>query len=420
MRKRLLEYIFFIFTFFVNCQSNQEPLGVHILYGADPTTELNIIWWTKSISPSALVYYSLIEIENENVSIDSLSCPNNMISKGYLAKNSTNGKFIQRVYLRNLKPNRKYCYEITSGQFSSNIFFFRTAKLSSLIENNENKKRSTFVVQGSDKAPNGDQINSLKSKVYKNKINGFINLPKTKLKRYIKSKKTKNYDFFDYYSDILSNVQIIPTVSQSSDDISNSLFQNMLPLKGTTPFNSYYYSIDINGVHFISYSENFFNINKDSFNSIENQIDMIEKDLILAENNRKLVPWIVILVSYTLEINKFLKEKIENIFYHYNVDLILESSTSLYERTYPVIKSSKNYEKSYENTRMPIYISIPKYSTNKTNSIVSNKWSAYSCNPEAENSYGYIEIVNGTDIKWSYVYSNNSLIDELHLKKVNF
>ena len=72
---------------------------MHILYGADPTTELNIIWWTKSISPSALVYYSLIEIENENVSIDSLSCPNNMISKGYLAKNSTNGKFIQRVYL---------------------------------------------------------------------------------------------------------------------------------------------------------------------------------------------------------------------------------------------------------------------------------------------------------------------------------
>ena len=171
----------------------------------------------------------------------------------------------------------------------------------------------------------------------------------------------------------MSNVQIIPTVSQSSDDISNSLFQNMLPLKGTTPFNSYYYSIDINGVHFISYSENFFNINKDSFNSIENQIDMIEKDLILAENNRKLVPWIVILVSYTSEINKFLKEKIENIFYHYNVDLILESSTSLYERTYPVIKSSKNYEKSYENTRMPIYISIPKYSTNKTNSIVSSK-----------------------------------------------
>lgn len=193
------------------------------------------------------------------------------------------------------------------------------------------------------------------------------------MKEYVESKNDKNRDFLDYFSDILSNVQLIPTVTQSGDNISNSLFQKMLPLKGTVPFNSYFYSLDINGVHFISYSAEFFETKIDNFSQLENQIKMIKDDLIRAQDNRHLVPWIVVLVSYSSKTNTFIKEKIDRIFYQYNVDVILQSSAAIYDRTYPVIKASNSFQKSYENSRMPIHISLPRYSIDKKIEETSSK-----------------------------------------------
>lgn len=49
-------------------------------------------------------------------------------------------------------------------------------------------------------------------------------------------------------------------------------------------------------------------------------------------------------------------------FYEYNVDLILESGSNIYERSYPVVKTIRNFQTDYKNVEMPVVITIPKYS----------------------------------------------------------
>lgn len=442
----------------ISCQSlrDQEPLGIHIVYGIEPSHQVNVIWWTKIQTVSALVYYGLVEPENDNVPIESLSCKHNRFTKGYLARNATNGKFIQRVFLNNLEPNRRYCYEITSGDASSHIYAFRTASHSNLIGvKNKDTFHSSFLVFGSDMAPtlttqnnnhqNSDSpesfsshldsmLASFKEEILNRQINGFLNLPTVHLKEYSEATTVNDQDFFDYYSSVLSNVQILPALSQMGDSISRNLFQSMFPLKGSVPFNSYFYSLNMNGVHFLSYSADLFTIKtKDNglhFDAsaaalLETQINTIAKDLAKANENRHLVPWIIVLASQSLKCQQFacqsntndiFKKKLESIFYKYNVDLILESSSHLYERSFPVLRSAKKYQTNYEIPEMPVYLSLPKYSVG-VNQETTDKWSAFRYQPHVDNTYGLLEIINATFIKWSYVYSNKTVIDQLSLTK---
>jgi len=379
-------------------------LGIHIVYGIEPAHQVNIIWWTKAKTVSAIVYYGLLDAEHDEVPIESLSCKHNKFAKGYLARNATNGKFIQRVLLDNLEPNRRYCYEITSGDASSHIYAFRTASYSNLIElksEDTNNKHSSFLVYGSDIAPTlttqNNQIDDLQSmrnhlsnmlatfkdEILNKQVNGFVNLPTVHLKEYSEATTVNSQDFLDYYTSVLSNVQILPTLSQMGDSISRNLFQGMFPLKGSVPFNSYFYSIDVNGAHFLSYSADLFTIKTKSVDHnglqfdasaaalLETQINVIEKDLIKANENRHLVPWVIVLASQSLRCLEFscdtstndvFKKRLESIFYKYNVDLILESSSNLYERSFPVLRTAKKYQLNYEIPEMPVYLSLPKYS----------------------------------------------------------
>jgi hypothetical protein len=219
---------------------------------------MNIIWWTKYPVSTAIVYYSLIDKENDYVAIETISCSHNMLQKGFLARNSTNGKFIQRVYLSNLLPNRRYCYEITSGRASSHIFSFRTADISielGIKNNDDTHRHSNFIVYGSDLQPliqhkNSEHLNSnyssnnlipdyldansvpglnsllesFKNQLNDKKINAFINLPTIHLKEYINQSKRflNSYDFLDLYSDVLSNVPLLPSVGQLGKTNSNT------------------------------------------------------------------------------------------------------------------------------------------------------------------------------------------------------
>jgi hypothetical protein len=70
------------------------------------------------------------------------------------------------------------------------------------------------------------------------------------------------------------------------------------------PLKSFWYSFDINGVHFISYSTDLFIINEnikknsslnDISNIIDNQMSWLKVDLEKANNNRLSVPWIIVL-----------------------------------------------------------------------------------------------------------------------------
>ena len=61
--------------------------------------------------------------------------------------------------------------------------------------------------------------------------------------------------------------------------------------------------------------------------------------------------------------------RLEFLFYHYGVDLILESNENSYERTYPVIKDGDFFESTYSNIDMPIHISLPSTIANDSAAV---------------------------------------------------
>jgi hypothetical protein len=85
----------------------------------------------------------------------------------------------------------------------------------------------------------------------------------------------------------------------------------MFPIMNESPFNSNSYSLNLNGVHFLTFTNEIFSlidINKKSSSnnnnnnnssqspesSIESLFKWIENDLKKANQNRHLVPWIIV------------------------------------------------------------------------------------------------------------------------------
>ncbi len=91
---------------------------------------------------------------------------------------------------------------------------------------------------------------------------------------------------------------------------------------------------------------------------------------------------------------------------------------------------------------MPIRISIPKYTSNNNENLRSkyigkvtlftkfdfkfkiidlnffkDKWSAFKAGPLGEFAYGKLNILNSSTIIWTYVYSNQTLIDDIQFQK---
>lgn len=375
---------------------------MHIVHGAEPHTEVIILWWTKVPVASSTVHYALVKHEHDDLPNESLLCENNHSVKGYIVRNATHGKYIQRVVINNLLPNRRYCYEITSGQSSTHIHSFRTSSFTvDLSVQDSRSYHSNFIVYGVDIQPslvtsaqtlknssdvlfsNGlknphltEITESLKNQMSNQDVHGFINLPLIHLKEYSNSlKNSDSEDFLDFYAEILPNVQILPTIGQLTDPSAKNLFRQMFPMMGRSPFNSHFYSVESNGVHFLSYDLFTFDqmdqINQTKVEIIETQIDLIEQDLIRANRHRNLCPWIVVIASEPIDcvqvgcssnMNDALKKRMENLFDEYKVDLIFESGSNMYQRNFPSVRSMQKWRNNYERVEMPVVISMPKYS----------------------------------------------------------
>ena len=49
---------------------------------------------------------------------------------------------------------------------------------------------------------------------------------------------------------------------------------------------------------------------------------------------------------------------------------------------------------------------------------ITEEWSAFKFQPYHDHTYGLLEVSNSTTLKWTYIYSNGSVIDIFSLLKV--
>jgi len=254
------------------------------------------------------------------VSDEYLTCNNNLLQKGFIGRNATaDGKYVHQVYLKNLLPNRRYCYEVTSGHASSHIFTFRTPSLSiELGIKSDAYLHSNFLFNGYEFTQTeqdlADHVNihnenplsyvqSIKEQTSHKSVNGFVNLP-----------AIRNDIFYEQFTPLLSNIQLI-TLPKSS----NQFYANIPQMKSVLmQENQLFKSFNTNGVHFIIVSlESLFVESKsksnsnDSIESSEN-IYLLKEDLISANENRHLIPWIVLVLTETRECENCDNQKLDD------------------------------------------------------------------------------------------------------------
>jgi hypothetical protein len=279
---------------------NESPQGIHLTYKSSEngaSSGLNVLWWTKVPVTSALVYYGLIDLKNDDLPLKYINCQHDSVAKGVISPDLAGlDKYVYKVPINNLLPNRRYCYEIQSGRSTSNIHSFRTAALSIDIGIREDFNFHTnFLIYPESSINNNNTVlltNSITREMEYKQINSFIHLTSDQF----------NYktNFFDTFSTILPNIQLMPLInSQQKDD----LFKKMFPDLNNKPEIESFYSHNVNGVHFLTYSLNklgelqLIEMNTNSsvrYSKFKDEMIKLENDLVDANRNRHLVPWIIV------------------------------------------------------------------------------------------------------------------------------
>lgn len=191
-----------------------------------------------------------------------------------------------------------------------------------------------------------------------------------------------------------------------------------------------WYSIDIGHVHFISLNTEYMT---DKSIYANDQIKWLLSDLKMANKNRHLHPWVIVLGHKPLyctksvmaqECDKEVSEMrilLEDIFFEYGVDLYLCGHKHIYERSWPMYKGHP-FNLNYINPDAPIQIIFGamgyEYLTDKQMSQAS--WLAFVSSDRQKELFANLTTLNSTHLLWSARNAfNNEEVDFIQVVQKN-
>jgi len=173
-----------------------------------------------------------------------------------------------------------------------------------------------------------------------------------------------------------------------------------------------YYSFNYEKVHYIIWSvEQWAGVDLRPEGA---QYQWLENDLIQANSDRDVRPWIVLFghrPMYCSTDSNDCTEKaaewralIEDLINDYHVDVVLGAHKHNYERTYPVYDSQPTQE-DYENPLAPSYFVVGTGGKEKNDDFISPSpdWSAYQ-----DDKYGYLLLSAADEYEMQLVYLSKS------------
>ena len=399
-------------------ETDAKPEVLHISFGQDPSTEMIILWATKSYVNSHVKYGT----RKSQLHVAARS--------HYSHFTETNQYGLQHWYqavLTRLKPNTVYFYQVQAGMASRSLIYkFRTLPQQA----EQGKWMPKFLVYGD------------------------LGLHTQRLESIITEGLTRGYDAVLHLGDIAYNLFTLQGL------VGDNFQKKMEPLAAQLPYlttpgdhemphhfihyrhrfsmpgvpypmpeEKLWYSLDIGNVHVISYSsEVFFH----SQSNIEKQFQWLVEDLSRAARNRLRVPWIIAIghkplycsQSYPQDCNQKkskVREGFEDLFYTYGVELVLQGHCHSYERSWPMYKGQPLAE-DYTNPQAPVYIITGttgnQYITDTISHKAKNIWSAYLMSKQEKESVGRLEILNDTHLLWQEVLTRGwKVIDQFVLVK---
>ena len=92
------------------------PWGIHLAQGADPSTQMTIMWSTRDNVPGSIVTLSLMNG----------SSPWIVAGESWVFTDVSNTQTIHRVRVTSLPPGATYSYTVGDGNATSPAFSFKT------------------------------------------------------------------------------------------------------------------------------------------------------------------------------------------------------------------------------------------------------------------------------------------------------
>jgi len=184
-----------------------------------------------------------------------------------------------------------------------------------------------------------------------------------------------------------------------------------------------WFSWDLANVHFIAYSSEVYFVNREWLSV---QYAWLENDLRMANKNRDKTPWIIAYghrPMYCSNIDgddcttprSIVRAGLEELFYKYGVDVIIEAHEHSYERLWPVYNETRDYI----NPKAPVHIISGAAGCNEQDGICVNAilgpkgpWSAFRSWLPGLYGYGRLRVHNATSLHWEQVYDITGSVED--------
>lgn len=191
---------------------------------------------------------------------------------------------------------------------------------------------------------------------------------------------------------------------------------------------SLWYSIDIGYTHFVSINTEL--IPPSRLNSF--QFTWLKNDLINANKNRKVTPWVIVMGHKPLYCTKSvmeqecdkdrypLREQLEDLFFEQGVDLYISGHKHCYERSWPMYQG-RVFQTDNINPMAPIHIitGATGYEYLVDKQFSRPFWLAFAASDGDKELYARLTVLNETHLIWSVhaVLTNEDVENLLVIQK---
>ncbi|XP_064622979.1 acid phosphatase type 7-like [Lineus longissimus] len=413
----------------VQPQAFYQPEQIHLSYAAKPTEM--VFTWVTFTDTGSVVEYGLSSSQLD------------MSAKGASEEFRDGGKekriiFMHRVTVTGLSSGQMYNYHVGSPNGWSSLYTFTAMK-------NGTDFSTTFALYGDLGNGNGRSMGLLQKMAETGKFDFVVHTGDFAYDMHDDNAR-KGDQFMRQIESIATYVPYMTCVGnhEAAYNFSNYKYRFTMPDAGGDG-RGLWYSYDVGPVHFIAWDTEVYYENQGPDDIVGKQYGWLEEDLIKANRNREMRPWIItyghrpMYCSNTFSGQKELDhcinpsnpirvgdpskgwQGVENLFYKYGVDVQVAAHEHSYERMWPVynMRVCNGSRAPYTNPNAPVHIVTGSAGNSEHQSPffrVPWVWSA-----KRSDDYGFniIKVHNKTHINIQFLSQNKdgAIIDEIMLIK---
>ncbi|KJE97695.1 iron/zinc purple acid phosphatase-like protein [Capsaspora owczarzaki ATCC 30864] len=312
--------------------------------------------------------------------------------------------------LQKLVPDTLYFYQVRTDTNATAVFHF-------VAQNDNLDHPANFLVYGDFGLPKGGfTLPRLVAETKTGKFDAAIHVGDFAYDMFDHN-GTRGDNFMNQVQQYAAYLPLMTAVGNHETAFNFSHYRNRFAMPGNgAASDNMYFSWDMGRAHFIAYSSEVFFTN----GPVQDQYNFLKQDLIAANANRAERPWIIAYGHQPFYCSNLdhddcttsrsvVRAGLEDLFFEYGVDLVIEAHEHSYERLWPVYNETVT-QHDYINPRAPVHIIAGVAGCNEgettcINPILGSKgpWSAFRTAFLGAYGYGRLEITNSTHLHWEQV-----------------